>query len=540
MDKISKIQTLAGRFIATVNWVFVAVVGLAGHAAGTGFATMLVAAAIAGAGSVLWAASRSAVIGAVGLAVALMIQVSLSVAALQGHPWQIDMHMAYFAALAMLIAFCEVGVILAATAVVAVHHLSLSVFIPAAVFPGNGDLGRVVLHAVILVAEAVTLCWAVHMIRTTLAASEHSRARAEDAVGVAAAAQKDAESALGAAQQAREAQASASQETEELQKSVERERSEVVSGLATGLSELARGNLTVRLERAFPPEYEQLRADFNRSVSTLCEVVSGVAVATTAIRSASAEIDVGSTDLAKRTEEQVHALQETAAATEELAASVKQSSDASRRTAELARDAADAAENGGRIVGSAVEAMNIIEASSKKIADINSVIEDIAFQTNLLALNAAVEAARAGESGKGFAVVASEVRVLAQRSSEAAKDIGKLVSEANEQVLNGVRLVRESGDTLGQIVQASGTVTERVVEVSAASTEQSRGIDEMSRTVSRMDEMTQQNAALAEESSASSAALAEQVEQLTRLLAHFRTENGPVRQPSVGNRLVAA
>jgi methyl-accepting chemotaxis protein len=182
-----------------------------------------------------------------------------------------------------------------------------------------------------------------------------------------------------------------------------------------------------------------------------------------------------------------------------------------------------AAQNGGAIAGQAVEAMARIEDASTKISDIIRVIDDIAFQTNLLALNAAVEAARAGDAGKGFAVVASEVRTLAQRSSEAAKDISALISSSNSEVGEGVKLVRQAGDQLSQILAASQKVAATIADISAASGEQASGVEEMSQAVAHLDEMTQQNAALAEQSAASAGSLSGKIVQLNDLVAAFRT-----------------
>jgi methyl-accepting chemotaxis protein len=224
-----------------------------------------------------------------------------------------------------------------------------------------------------------------------------------------------------------------------------------------------------------------------------------------------------------RTEQQASALEESAATTEQLAASVKTSAQASRRSVALADDATKIARTGGDIVKNATDAMARIEDASKKISEITSVIDGIAFQTNLLALNAAVEAARAGDAGRGFAVVAAEVRALAQRSSDAAKDITGLIASSDAEVTEGVKLVRLAGGTLEQIVEAAAAVSSTVEEIASASGEQANGIEEMSQTVSHMDEITQQNAALAEQSAASSKALLDQIEQLNRLISSFRT-----------------
>ncbi len=267
----------------------------------------------------------------------------------------------------------------------------------------------------------------------------------------------------------------------------------------------------------------------NDLVETMADLVRAVRDASRETTKTFSEMTEGSRNLASRTEQQASALEETAATTEELAASVKTSAQASRQAVGFAEEARAVAEEGGKIVGNAVDAMTRIEQASAKITEITTVIEEIAFQTNLLALNAAVEAARAGDAGKGFAVVAAEVRTLAQRSSEAAKDIGGLISSSTVEIGQGVKLVRDAGVTLGRIVEASAKVASTVNEISAAAAEQANGIDEMSQAVAHMDEMTQQNAALAEESSASALSLSRQIEALASLVDQFET--GDTRRP---------
>jgi methyl-accepting chemotaxis protein len=266
-----------------------------------------------------------------------------------------------------------------------------------------------------------------------------------------------------------------------------------------------------------------LKSSINGTVQRLAETVQTIQVTSADVGLAAREINMGADDLSKRTEEQASSLEETAATTEELAASVKASAQASRQAAAIATEAMEAAQTGGAIAGQAVDAMARIESASTKISDIIRVIDDIAFQTNLLALNAAVEAARAGDAGKGFAVVASEVRTLAQRSSEAAKDISALISSSNTEVGEGVKLVRQAGEQLSQILSASKKVAATIAEISAASGEQANGIDEMSQAVAHLDEMTQQNAALAEQSAASAGSLSNRIGQLNDLVAAFRT-----------------
>ncbi|PZU93239.1 MAG: globin-coupled sensor protein [Chelatococcus sp.] len=319
------------------------------------------------------------------------------------------------------------------------------------------------------------------------------------------------------------ARIAAEAEARKIEQAKAAERDEAITAIGAGMAALARGDLTFRVTQDIPPEYSQLRDHFNEAMARFEEVVSTIKSSSVSLLASSREINAGADDLSSRTEQQSSALQQSAATTEELAASVKTSAEASRRSAALADDATSVARTGGTIVKDATEAMERIEQASKKISEITSVIDGIAFQTNLLALNAAVEAARAGDAGRGFAVVAAEVRALAQRSAAAAKDITGLISSSDAEVSEGVKLVKLAGDTLEQIVDASLRVSSTVQEIASATQEQAGGINEMSQTVSHMDEMTQQNAALAEQSAASARMLLDQIAQLDRLVAMFRT-----------------
>ena len=228
---------------------------------------------------------------------------------------------------------------------------------------------------------------------------------------------------------------------------------EVVSELGQGLENLASGNLTYRVSREFASEYKKVQDDFNGAITQLQDTVQRIATSSTEISNAAAEISTATTDLSQRTEEQAASLEETSASMEEIAATVKQNAENAQRANTLTQDAREMAGRGETVVAEAVTAMAGIEESSRKISDIISVIDEIARQTNLLALNAAVEAARAGEAGRGFAVVASEVRSLAQRSSQAAKDIKDLIVSSSGQVQNGVQLVNRAGESLQEILR---------------------------------------------------------------------------------------
>ncbi|WP_304190870.1 methyl-accepting chemotaxis protein [Phenylobacterium aquaticum] len=304
----------------------------------------------------------------------------------------------------------------------------------------------------------------------------------------------------------------------------------VVDAMAHELSELAQGDLTVRLNLDVAPDYERLKADFNSAVTHLQDAIRTLSGSTVAIDSGAQEITQAADDLSRRTEQQAASLEETAAALDEITATVaKTASGAKEATAVVATARADA-ETSGEVVRRAVTAMGEIEESSGQISQIIGVIDEIAFQTNLLALNAGVEAARAGEAGKGFAVVASEVRALAQRSAEAAKQIKTLISASTQQVSSGVDLVGQTGRSLGRIVEHVASIDALVSEIAASAQEQAAGLHQVNTAVNHMDQMTQQNAAMVEETSAAVHALRGETGELSTLVGRFKS--GDVGQPT--------
>jgi len=291
---------------------------------------------------------------------------------------------------------------------------------------------------------------------------------------------------------------------------------------------IAAGDLTVRVDVNSTNEIGALMAAVKRMQESLARTVSAVRRGVDEINVGSREISAGNTDLSSRTEEQAASLEETAASMEQLASTVKQNADNARQANQLAASASDVAERGGSAVSEVVTTMEGISASSRKISEIVSVIDGIAFQTNILALNAAVEAARAGEQGKGFAVVAGEVRSLAQRSAQAAKEIKGLIEDSVSKVGAGSQQVERAGATMQEIVASVKRVTDIMGEISAASEEQSSGIDQVNRAVSQMDEVTQQNAALVEEAAAAAGSLQEQAQRLAEAVAVFKINAGEV------------
>ena len=290
---------------------------------------------------------------------------------------------------------------------------------------------------------------------------------------------------------------------------------------------VAKGDLTTTFGPAAHDEIGDLMRALKVMNDSLHKFVSEVQVGTRSIATASDEIAAGNLDLSSRTEQQAGSLEETAASMEQFTSTVRQNADNAEQANQLALAAAGIAAKGGTIVGKVVDTMGSIDASSRKIVDIISVIDGIAFQTNILALNAAVEAARAGEQGRGFAVVAAEVRSLAQRSGSAAKEIKTLIDDSAGQVNLGIKLVREAGITISEVVESVARVNDIVSSISAASKEQRVGIDHVNDAIAQIDQATQQNAALVEEAAAAASSLREQAEKLARGVAEFKLSAGP-------------
>jgi len=313
--------------------------------------------------------------------------------------------------------------------------------------------------------------------------------------------------------------------TAELAQATQKQEAETAVGIvANALSKLAAKDLTFRIAAELPPTFHQLKTDFNAAIHEISSVIKGVAESARAMQSGAHEITVASDDLARRTEQQAASLEQTAAALAEITGTAKKAAEGAHHARTIVVAADENAKHSTTVVRQAVEAMDAISESAKKISQIIGIIDEIAFQTNLLALNAGVEAARAGDAGRGFAVVASEVRGLAQRSADAAKEIKGLISTSATQVEHGVKLVAETGKSLDLIMSQVAEINDVVSSIANGAKEQSNGLEEVNQAIGAMDLVTQQNAAMVEQSTAASHSLAQESKQLYEMMQQFSVQ----------------
>lgn len=483
-------------------WALVPLVAWMGLMLGTGgVAAAALVATVAGLVTLEHRRSGAGLSAQMAAAAALAVGVSTIVFLLRGYPWQADAHMIFFAAFALTAVFCDWRPIATYAAVIAVHHLGLNFTFTAAVFPGEASLGRVLLHAVVLVVQAVPLIWLASVLERMFAGADALVARAEAAL--------DQAERLGAAQT--ESRAALQQ---------------VVDGVRAGLHDLAAGHLNRPLTMPFPAEYEALRADYNAALARLSATISEVIEAAHSIVARSTEISAASEELSRRSESQSAALEETAVALDVLTGSVRTAADRAREVEIIVQRAGHAAETNGAVVEAAVAAMSEIERSSRQISVIIGAIEDIAFQTNLLALNAGVEAARAGDAGRGFAVVASEVRALAKRSADAAKEIKALISTSAGHVERGVDEVGKAGAALHALVGSVSQISTLVSGLSAGSAEQAAGLAEINSGVTHLDQVTRENATMVDQATTANRVLQQDARALAAIVAVFDVRVG--------------
>ncbi|WP_161784972.1 methyl-accepting chemotaxis protein [Hoeflea sp. BAL378] len=475
--------------------------------------------AIAGVATLTWWRDRIGTATQISTALAHAASVALLVYAFSGSPLQIDMHMYFFASLAICASWVSWRPIIAFAGLTAVHHLLLFFVLPAAVFPDSSDLGRVVLHAVILILEAGALMALGHTLAKAFAQNEETMQESR------AATERASEMTLRAEQAQKQNMEDSSRREAERASDDHRLRF-AIDALGRGLDQLARGDLRFRLNEPFDGSLEKLRVDFNTSMQTLERTVAELGRSALDMREGTKSASSDAERISQRTEQQAVSLEQTAAAigriTENVQSASQRAGEAGRLVDETTRNAA----HSGDIVAKAVGAMAEIEDSSRQISKIISVIDGIAFQTNLLALNAGVEAARAGEAGRGFAVVAQEVRELAQRSASAAKEINTLIATSSSQVDVGVTLVNQAGDALRSIGEQVKTINDYIGKIVDTARDQASDISEINAAVSTMDKGTQQNAGLVSEATNSIRQLASNADGLVAKLAVFNVNDG--------------
>ncbi|AMV28354.1 Methyl-accepting chemotaxis protein II [Gemmata sp. SH-PL17] len=460
---------------------------------------------------------------------------------------RIESHFHVFASIGMLAVYRDWRVLVLAVGVAAVDHIARGFLWWQSAYGSSPYSNWLWLeHAAWALFSMPVLAWMCVLSTDemrTQATREAALAEAERASGanlqaIAAQAQEIRERTERetAERTAREAEAERVRQTERQQAEDLRRKADII---LTGITALAAGDFTHQTPEMGTDVIGQMAAALSKAVVSVREALEGVREVSEQLADASSQLSSASEEISTGAQEQASSLEETASTLEQITARVRQNSDSAQQARQLANNSKEIAERGGQVVGSAVTAMNAINQSSKKIADIITTIDEIAFQTNLLALNAAVEAARAGEQGRGFAVVASEVRNLAQRSATAAKEIKDLIEDSVKKVDAGTELVNRSGATLGDIVTSVTRVTDLVTEIAAAGKEQSTGIDQVSKAVSQMDEVTQRNAAQTEEMSATAQTLTDQAGQLRDLVTRFRlshNESSAPARPTRGTR----
>jgi methyl-accepting chemotaxis protein len=449
------------------------------------------------------------------VALAMMAQISLLVDAMKGSAWQVDMHMYYFAALALLGFYCDFVVVIAAAALVAVHHLTLNFLLPEAIYPGGGDFIRVVMHAVVVVIETAGLVALGEWIRRAFES-------AEAALAQAAQAQHRAESATREAQALRVADGESAHVRQRAQTQELETQSGMIAMIGERLARVAEGDLTARVEGRLDGPYARLQGDLNGALAQLEATLVEVRAASRGVRSQVRAIDEVASDLAERAQAQSGQLGQIAAAVSETVDLVNTTTTAAGRAQSLVGAASDDASRSADVVARAIAAMAAITQSSGQIGNILGVIDEIAFQTNLLALNAGVEAARAGEAGRGFAVVASEVRALAQRSAQAAREIKGLIATSGAQVDAGAALVQETGAALQRIVNRVSEIFGVVGSISQNAGVQSNRIAEIDGAVRGIEQSTRESAAMSERAGAAGAALEGESARLDDSIGRFR------------------
>ncbi len=447
----------------------------------------------------------------IAMGVSLPIFAALALALARGSGWIMDMHMTFFAFLAILTVLADWRPILAATGVTAVHHLVLNFAAPAYVFTDGSDIARVLFHAVILLIEAgalIALCVQLEKLIVDRVELRAERDEAEEAMR----AEREAENA---------------------------KQQQVLGQLRERLSALADGKLRERIVEPFSAEYDGIRKALNDTCNELEQLVGAVVSTAESVARGAAEIRSASDDLADRTARDSSQIESITVTAHKLTGDLREAATMCDDTRTITHKVKQEVDEGQGVIDSVGEAMGRIEGSAEKIGDIVDIIDGIAFQTNLLALNAGVEAARAGESGKGFAVVASEVRALAQRSTEAASSIKELINQSSSDIGDGAKLVQQMGKLLTLVVEEFSTINERIDIIADRAGQSTEEFGSVSGAIDSLGMSMQQNAAMVEESNAAQHQLGTQASQLREWVSRFEYTDNEAFATSVDVRRAA-
>lgn len=516
VEKLEKLRLQASYGATWLLWLNVAIIAGGGFVAQQSLplAMTVLALLVALIGTAAWWSDRTGPTTRIVNSVALAVQVALLVNAFEGSHYQIDMHMYFFATLAIAAGWVDWKAILAYAGTVAVHHLVLNFALPAAVFPGDPGIARVLVHAVILILQSAVLILVVTAI-------ERAFREAEKASSEAFAAAREVAEKSDAL---RETTARADEEraaADRIKAESDAHVAHAVRILGDGLAALADGDLTRSIDEPFSPALEKLRHDYNRTLGQLRSTVFELKERAKGIRSGSAEIRGASDNLSKRTEQQAASVEETAAALEQITTTVTVSNDRAQQAGKLVAEARSSAEQSGGVVTAAITAMDEIEKSSHSISAIIGVIDSIAFQTNLLALNAGVEAARAGEAGKGFAVVATEVKSLASQTAKATEEISEQVAAVQAETGRAVDAIQKVTDVISRVQSINTQIAASVEQQDAATREIARTVQQavsvsrdMNRTLDTVVTGMSETASLAQTVEGSANVLTRQSEDL--------------------------
>jgi methyl-accepting chemotaxis protein len=498
MLNLSDFAARSAKYVLILMWAHVPLTTLI-WAGRDGFAVPAVMAALCGAATLAYRAGPSGMRAATVIAAAFAMIIALLVFQMRGHPWQPDMHMYFFAGLAITALFLRWQAVLAFTGVVAVHHLVLNYAMTEAVFAGEADLARVLLHAAILILEAGPLLFLTFMIGSMFARVEGS---------------------LADAQAARKAAEEITLRTEAGQAELEK----VVVALGGGLQRLSQGQLNHRIgdEGAeLNSELASLRTDFNQLATSLTQIFGAVSESALMVRAASGETAAAAHHIAQKAEVQANTVNHAAETLTELSTLFGQTAGlAQEANAQIQSNRAEV-ERSGTVLADATSAMAAIEESARLIRQSVDAIDDIAFQTNLLALNAGVEAARAGDSASGFAVVAQEVRNLAQRASTSAAEIRRLILDSDMRVSAGSTVVAAIATSLRDVISGTAKSAEIVQTITTRVQSQATNLGELTQNVRALEMAAQQFAGAAEQTTATSTSLREQADALAQSITAF-------------------